>query len=401
MNATPVRVLVIEDNPLDAALVRKMLQALGGPGLSTFTTTCVGTAGKGWDEIRAQRYDLVLLDHQLPDFTGVELLDRLNSLPFNQQPAVIMLTASGSEAVAVEAMKRGAKDYLVKGSVEVPALTRAITTALTQKRLENQVARYHEQTTADLKMARELQMALLPHHFPSFPATAGPDESALRFHPIYIPATTLAGDFFDVFPLSDAEVGVFICDVMGHGVRAALVTAMLCVFKEHGRPAARDPAQFLEQINRGLLEIFRQTDQLVMTTAFYLVVDLARRELRYAHAGHPPPLRLHLPDGTIARIAGEPGPVLGLEEAVYTAGRLPLWGRELVILFTDGLFEVTGNDGEQYGEERLMSAIGRRATMPPAALLDDVVAEVRAFAANREFSDDVCLLGVEIGELAP
>jgi sigma-B regulation protein RsbU (phosphoserine phosphatase) len=401
MNPNSVRVLVVEDNPLDAALVRKMLQALAGPELSSFETTWVNTAGKGWDEIRAQRYDLLLLDHQLPDFTGVELLDRLNSLPANQQPAVIMLTASGSEEVAVEAMKRGAKDYLVKGGVEIPALTRAITTALTQKRLENQVARYHEQTAADLKMARELQMALLPHHFPSFPATAGPQDSVLRFHPIYIPATVLAGDFFDVFPLSDTEAGVFICDVMGHGVRAALVTAMMCVFEEHGRPVAKDPAQFMGLINRGLLEIFRQTDQLVMTTAFYLVIDLARRELRYAHAGHPPPLRLQLATGTVDRVAGELGPVLGLEEAVYTSGHLPLVGRELLVLFTDGLFEVTGNDGGQYGEERLASALHRRAALPAATLLDEIVGEVRAFAANREFSDDVCLLGVEIGEIAP
>jgi sigma-B regulation protein RsbU (phosphoserine phosphatase) len=155
------------------------------------------------------------------------------------------------------------------------------------------------------------------------------------------------------------------------------------------------------KINAGLLDIFRQTDQLVMTTAVYLVVDLGKRELRCAHAGHPQPLRFSASRGTVSRLACEPGSVLGLEDAVYTTTCLPLEARETLVLFTDGLFEVTDSNGEQYGEERLLRAVHSRVALPPAELLDRVVADVRAFAANQEFSDDVCLLGVEIGELAP
>ena len=76
-------------------------------------------------------------------------------------------------------------------------------------------------------MAREVQLAFLPQQFPTFPRHAAPDESSLQFHAEYLPATTLGGDFFHIIPISDNEAGILICDVMGHGVRAALVTAVL------------------------------------------------------------------------------------------------------------------------------------------------------------------------------
>ena len=98
-----------------------------------------------------------------------------------------------------------------------------------REQLAHYTAQLREKNTEmedDLHMAREIQDAFIPQHYPSFPCEAPVEQSALRFYHKYRPTTEVGGDFFHVLRLSDTMAGVFICDVMGHGVRAALITAM-------------------------------------------------------------------------------------------------------------------------------------------------------------------------------
>src|SRR5262245_59147528 len=111
----------------------------------------------------------------------------------------------------------------------------------------------------DLETARELQHALLPQHYPRFPSCAPPGASALRFHHFFRSSSGVGGDFFDVFQVSDSLAGLFICDVMGHGVRAALVAAILRALVEDLRDRASEAARFLQELNRGLSHILKQT----------------------------------------------------------------------------------------------------------------------------------------------
>ena len=152
---------------------------------------------------------------------------------------------------------------------------------------------------AELKIAHELQLAMLPHYFPCFPPDAPPGESTLRFFSVYNPTGLVSGDFFDVIALSDTAAGVFICDVMGHDVCAALVTAMMRALLEEIGPQAHDPAHLLTQLNRVLRNIFRKSHSDMFASAFYLVVDVARSQMSYANAGHPSPLHLRRRDGEV------------------------------------------------------------------------------------------------------
>ena len=90
--------------------------------------------------------------------------------------------------------------------------------------------------------------------------------------------------------LSDNEAGIFICDVMGHGVRSALVAAMVRALVEELKPLGDDPGRFLTQLNRDLCAILKHTGSPTLTTAFYLVADATTGQFRYANAGHPKPL---------------------------------------------------------------------------------------------------------------
>ncbi len=257
----------------------------------------------------------------------------------------------------------------------------------------------NEQIEEELKMARELQLALLPQEFPNFPRNVGPRDSALRFFSFYHPTGSVSGDYFDVFPLSDTAVGMFICDVMGHGVRAALVTAMMHAFVQDFNSRAGDPGALLSEVNRGLTAILKQTGTTLYATAFYLVADVGRGRLLYANAGHPSPLHLHRPAGQVEtlRTNGKTGPALGLfKNAIYETCERPLAAGDVLLLFTDGLFEVEGPDDEQYTQERLLAAVRQRIKLGSAELVRDVLDEVKAFSVHKEFDDDVCLIGAEV-----
>jgi sigma-B regulation protein RsbU (phosphoserine phosphatase) len=403
MSAAPVSLLIVDDDPVFARFVQQLLQSLSGEVPSA--VQWVDTAAKALAELGAHRYELVLLDYNLPDLNGLGLLAQIREIPAQQQPAVIMLTASGNEAVAVQAMKAGARDYLTKNDLDVLPLTRALQNALAQKRLADQVEIFNQQMAADLEMARQLQQSLLPADRPCFPRSAAPAQAALRFHHRFLPATVLAGDFFNLVELSEHEAGVFICDVMGHGVRSALVTAMLRALVDDLAPRSTDPGHFLAEVNRKLSALIHPADTPLFATAFYLIADVASGQMRFANAGHPRPLRLQPAAGLADRLHVLPrsGPALGMSaEATYATTTCPLAPGDLILLFTDGLFEVMAADGqEDFGQPRLLAAARERLKLPPPELLDGLLAEVRRFSGGAEFGDDVCLLGMEVARVGP
>ncbi len=155
----------------------------------------------------------------------------------------------------------------------------------------------NEQMEDDLKMAREIQQTMLPQQYPTFPKEAAASESHFRFSHRYLPTGAVGGDYFNVLALSDTEAGVFICDVMGHGVRSALIAAMVRALVEELKPLGGDPGKLLTQLNRDLCAILKHTGSPTLITAFYLVADTANRQLRYGNAGHPKPLLVHRSHG--------------------------------------------------------------------------------------------------------
>ena len=135
----------------------------------------------------------------------------------------------------------------------------------------------HQEMTEDLKMAREIQLSMLPQQYPSFPSPSDPSRSAFLFTHRYIPTGTVGGDFFSISALSETEAGVFICDVAGHGVRAALVTAMIRALVEELKTVAVNPGEFLTRLNRDMQTMLRPTGTPLLTTAFYMVADSKER----------------------------------------------------------------------------------------------------------------------------
>jgi phosphoserine phosphatase RsbU/P len=279
-----------------------------------------------------------------------------------------------------------------------------------RKTAEEQLARYAEelreknaQLEEDLETARELQSALLPQQYPRFPSFASPETSALRFQDFFRSSSGVGGDFFHIFQISDSIAGVFIADVMGHGVRAALVAAIIRTLVENSRPHATEPAKFLGKLNKEISLILKSTHLPIFASACYLIVDVARGQLHYANAGHPAPLLMH-PARQSAEQLPLPGPkrdpVLGIfGDAEYHNFSCEICDGETLLLFTDGLFEVQGPDAEYYDQSRLLSSVRQRVCLRADELCKQLVDDVQQFAATKRFVDDVCLIAVEIDHL--
>lgn len=286
------------------------------------------------------------------------------------------------------------------------AIGRQIGQFIEREQIAEQLARYTEELRAknahleaDLDMAREIQQVFLTQNYPSFPRGIESGQSWLRFCHCYLPAQRVGGDFFCVLPLSDTEAGVFICDIVGHGLRAALVTAIVRGLVEELTPIARDVGRFLTEINRGLLAIFRQTDMPMMASAFYLVVNIADGRMTYANAGHPRPFHVQRQAGIAEPFPnGEShGPVLGIfPHAEYRGGVCAVAPGDLIVLFTDGVYEVKIASDDYYGEQRLLGAVRDRMLQPAAELFGEVLSEIQETCLTRQFADDVCLVGIEI-----
>jgi len=256
----------------------------------------------------------------------------------------------------------------------------------------------------DLKMAREIQLTMLPQQYPSFPRSAAPADSLFQFTHRYLPSGTVGGDFFTISALSDDEAAVFICDVAGHGVRSALVTAMVRALVEELKPVARDPGQFLTKLNGDLHAILKHTGTPLLTTAFYLVANCRTGQMQYANAGHPKPLHLQRRAGKVTSLANSTAKAQAamglLEDTVYLGSGVSLASGDLIMLFTDGLYEVEGANKEIYSQALLLEGARRRVQLAAPQLFDQLLDEVRSFSVEAGFMDDVCIVGLELSSLA-
>ena len=257
----------------------------------------------------------------------------------------------------------------------------------------------NQQMEEELKMARELQVALLPRDFPTIPVGAPPLESALSFLSFYFPTGDVSGDFFSVFPVGEKAAGVLICDVMGHGVRSALITGIIRGLVEEHAKLAADPGVLLTHINRALTVILKQAGTTMFATCFYVVADVERAELRFANAGHPCALHVRCDGGSAEKLDDEQsrGPVMGVfPSATYATAARSMVRGDRIMLFTDGLYEVEDTTGALFSEDQLRATASRHAALAPEEFFDRVLSDIRKYSESETFADDVCIVGMQI-----
>jgi sigma-B regulation protein RsbU (phosphoserine phosphatase) len=249
----------------------------------------------------------------------------------------------------------------------------------------------------ELQLAREIQQALLPKELDGLILQDSDREVTVGCR--YCPASEMAGDFFEVIPISQHCMGILLCDVMGHGVRASLVVSMLRGLMEKERESATSPEWFLYGVNDGLVSIFERAGVTLFATAIYLIIDLKKGVLQYACAGHPTPVVIRLGKGKLLEPEGvKPNPALGLiPQAVFTTHTVSLDEIDRLLVYTDGLHEVEDAAGDQLGIERVITKMEESIEEDLETSLDTLLDYARRHSDEGEFGDDVCLFGMEVG----
>ena len=264
---------------------------------------------------------------------------------------------------------------------------------------QRELNKKNEEMEGDLQLAREIQMAMLPAQLPEIPGVGADPKLSWRLRHRYESAGVVSGDFFHVVKISDTSVGVFICDVMGHGLRSAFVTAVLRALVEEMRTLGDNPGELLAGINAELMGILKPMDSPLYATAFYLVADVGNKKIRFAKAGHPNPLVMCRRTGEVRTLKcadGSQGPALGmLVNARYGSSECSLETDDLILLFTDGIYEVFDAGEKEFGLKGLAAAVQQRREQSLDAIMDDLIAKARDHSATKNFDDDICLVALE------
>jgi serine phosphatase RsbU (regulator of sigma subunit) len=262
------------------------------------------------------------------------------------------------------------------------ALGAQLAVALERARLYELSQAQRARLEHELELARVVQSDFLPSQLPDIP---GIDLAA-----DWRSATEVAGDFYDVFPLSDGRWGLVIADVSGKGAPAALCMVMVCSLLRTTAERTLVPAEVLMQVNRALVQ---QSSARWFVTVFYAILDPANRQLVYANAGHNRPiLRRASPAGKM-EILDQGGLPIGLfDEIQLVDTEVDLVPGDVLVAYTDGVTEVFDADGRMFGHERLLRLVRDHPSGPSQELLDAILAAVAAFAGPVPQSDDVTLL---------
>lgn len=288
------------------------------------------------------------------------------------------------------------RNGVVKGTFGVSSDVTSLVLAQRQAtELANELQQKNASYEEELQLAREIQQALSAEEMP--PVTL-PNGYKLTFGSRYLPISGLAGDFYEVIPYSNGTYGIFICDVMGHGIRAALIVSMLRGLIATQDCSSADAAEFLTDLNMGLSSILERAGVTMFATAFYGIIDPSNLTLSYACAGHPGPvLSGKQKSFQLATEKDQRGPALGLiTHSIYFNQIQSLADIHRILLFTDGVLEAENKTGEQFLDKRLLNVCGDNPSANMSEWLDGIIRAVLDFSGHNHFDDDVCLLGIEI-----
>ena len=374
--------LLVDDVPANIQAVNSILKDIYKIRIAT-------NGAKALELVRvAPSPDLVLLDVSMPGMDGYEVCTRLKSDPATRDVPVIFLTGQTEIEDETHGFDVGAVDYIHKPFS--PAVVKArVNTHLILRDTRQQLARQLLAIQKELETARQIQLSILPE---SVPQIAGLDIAAR-----YVPMTAVAGDFYDFLVLDNKHVGILVADVSGHGMPAALIASMLKIALAAEAEHAFDPAKVLHGLNQTLCGKFQHH----FVTAAYAFVDMEKRTLTYAGAGHPP-LLLWGESSAAIRDVSENGLFLGrFDFATYSSVEVPLAPGDWGLLFTDGVSESTNPAQVQFGEERFRQFLAGEQNSSADQLTERLLNELWCWSSRRpgeDLDDDITMVAIHVSK---
>ena len=393
------RILIAEDDPGARRILQKTLEGWGYQ---------VKASPNGLEALRAlqkDHYSFIITDWMMPKMDGAELVRRVRREQKNGYVYIIMLTSRSEKRDLIEGMNSGADDFIAKPfdqeELQVSLLAGERVIQLEEKlAVRNaELEEINERLQQDLKTAAEIQHSLLPVNMPVLDGI----NMAWRLRP----CAELAGDILNIFNLDEDEIGLYVLDVSGHGIPAALLAVTLSrmlspVMDQDSLLKSRNfsregykitsPARVANQLNRRFQV---DTNNGQYFTLQYGVLNKKNRRLRYVSSGHPG--MIYMPKKANAAVINSPSLPIGfLESNQYRENIIQLHPGDRLYLYSDGIPEAENRENCYFGTDRMIDILQNCAPLSLEESLDALLKNLEEWSGSAAMKDDVTLLGIEI-----
>ncbi len=324
--------------------------------------------------------DLVLLDIMMPGMDGYEVCRRLRQKPETAEVPIMFLSSLEEVQDKTRGFEAGANDYLTKPfeMLEVKARVRSL---LKAKAYSDAVK---EQMASELRVAREIQMGMLPRDFAAVEQAYG-----VRIGAALEPAREVGGDLYGVCAAAPDRLVVFLGDVSGKGIPASMFMVRAISLARLLAREIAEPDRILARLND---ELSADNPSCMFVTFLCAVYDPASGRLVMANAGHCRPVLLRAGDVPAWGVE-QLGTALGFEPGLeFDRTELTLRAGDALVFYTDGVSEAFNAQDECYGDARLLADVGALAGQPPPAVTAGLLQKVHAHAGMAPQSDDIAIL---------
>ncbi len=401
-----MRILIAEDDATSRRILDKTLTRWGYEVVST------RDGAEAWKILQTEdRPPIAILDWEMPEIDGIELIRRIRANQRSDYIYTFLLTAKSGKQDIIAGIESGADDYLSK-PFDQNELRARLRTGERIINLEQTLAEKNQQLGSanlvisaanarmsnDLEAAAKIQQTLLPK--------TPPEIDGAEVSWLYKPCDELAGDILNAFWLDDKHLALYLLDVSGHGVSAALLSVTLSrilspiagqssMLRINGNGAGQhkivSPAKVADNLNIRF-QLDPETGQYF--TLIYGILNTETYEFRFVNAGHPNPFLLS--QGKCSSPQSSTGLPIGfLEEQAYEEKTLQLKPGDRLYFYSDGITETMRND-EQFGADRLQKLAHQHSRENLKNNLDSIISGVEAFSGNEKFIDDISMMAIEI-----
>ena len=333
--------------------------------------------------------DLVLLDIVMPGLDGYEVCRRMRAMPETADVPIMFLSSLEEVQNKTRGFEAGANDYLTKPfeMLEVKARVRSL---LKAKAYSDAVK---EQIASELRVAREIQMGMVPHDF-----TAVEEAYHVSFGAILEPAREVGGDLYGVCAAGPERLMIFLGDVSGKGIPASMFMVRAVSLARLLAREIAEPERILARLND---ELAADNPSCMFVTFLCAVFEPATHRLTLANGGHCYPLLLPA-DGPPRWVLKQLGTALGFDGGLeFERLELTLHDGDAIVFYTDGVSEAFNPESDLYGNDRLLADAGDFSGQSASAISAGLLAKVRAFAAGAPQSDDIAILTFKVNGQVP
>ncbi len=395
------KILIAEDDAASCKILETLLKRWGYEVLEA------PDGQKAWDIFRNDPdIQLVVSDWMMPDVDGLELCKRIRAVQDRKYTFFILLTAKTQIDDVILGLESGADDFVTKPfnqyelKVRIMAGERIIDLERQLATKVDELSEAYQQIKTDLTAAAAMQKSMLP-------PTSG-NLLGLKFSSSYIPSSAIGGDFYNLFELQENKLGIYIFDVSGHGVPAALQSVgmgmmmtpydpqssiLLDPSEGDGPPIVVPPATVTERLNSRFQSSSSKGD---FVTCLYGVFDLDDGSFTYTRAGHPQPVIISNGKLNQAHDKGDI-PIGILPDYVYGDNTIKLSPGERLYLFTDGISEAANADGKRFGDKLLNDHLVWHADSTLQKSISTLMDKVLQWHGGKVSEDDMSILGIEFG----